>query len=369
MKTEGNGDDSILLFRKALLSPIKELDELEVLERHTSPDHDSGSSCAEVAKTVADPTFSGRVVSDDDDRSSWDLSQPNHTPDAPPIWTPSSPSKRHVDISLTPEREEVTDLSRQDCASPKSQDVCRAVPAHHERLNPFSTDVRRSSPSVLLLDAQPSRTTQLDFLPLSIPSDLEDCGRPTAVFWSRHKGIDSKAGTSSSRTALGSLPSRSRTSADQGTSMRARRCQRDPVPQSSNVTNVWSDLAPEAFLSSSDDFFITTSRSSDSGLPLSQISNLPDVSLARKDAKTQAVKRVPKSMPPPPSRLVPELLDQAFTQSDEASLDEDDSPCASGKARKGRCPNDYRISSLPRDTSSPDSDCFLAGDSGEHVQL
>jgi hypothetical protein len=61
------------------------------------------------------------------------------------------------------------------------------------------------------------------------------------------------------------------------------------------------------------------------------------------------------------------LLDQAFIQSDEASFDEDDPPNASGKARKGRRPNDYRISSRPRDTSSPD--CSLPGDSGEHVQL
>ena len=62
---------------------------------------------------------------------------------------------------------------------------------------------------------------------------------------------------------------------------------------------------------------------------------------------------------PPPSRLVPELLEQALIQSDEASLDEDDSLCASGKAWKGRRPNDYRISSCPRDTLSPD--CFLSG--------
>jgi hypothetical protein len=402
MKTEGNENDSILLCRKASLSPIKELDELEGLERHTSLDRDSGSSCAEVAKTVADPTFPGLVVSDDD-RKSWGLSQRSHAPDAAPIWTPSSPplpalptSERHVDIPLTLEREEVTHSSPQDCASQESQDVCRAVPAHHERLNPFSTagpagvmsswtspntflppvhtpsissaldcqDVQRSSPSVLLLDAQPSRTTQLDSLPLSIPSHLEDCGRPTAVLGS--KGIDSEAGTSSSRTALGSLPSRLHTSADRGTSMRARRRQREPVPQSSNVTSARSDLAPEAFLSSSDDSLITTSRSS--GLPLSQIYNLPDVPLARKDAKTRAVKSILKSMPrPPPSRLVPESLDQVFTQSDEASLDEDDPPCASGKARKGCRPNDYRISPRPRDTSSPD--CFPPGDSGERVRL
>jgi hypothetical protein len=259
------------------------------------------------------------------------------------------------------------------------QGVCRAVPAHHGRLNPFSAagpagvmssqtsaldcqDAQRSLPSVSLLDAQPSRTTQPDSLPLSIPAHLEDCGRSTAVLGSRHKGIDSEAGTSSSRTALRSLPSRLGTSADQGTSMRARRRQRDPVPRSS----ARFDKAPEAFLSSSYDFPITPSRSS--GLPLSQIFNLPDVSLACKDAKTQAVKRIPKSMPrPPPSHLVPELLNQAFIESDEASLDEDDSPCASGKAPKGSRPNDYRISSHPRDTSSPD--CFLSGDSGEHVRL
>ena len=278
------------------------------------------------------------------------------------------------------------------------QDVCRAVPAHHERLNRLSTagpagimlsptspntfsppvhpqsvssaldcqDVQRSSPSVLPLDAQPSRTTQLDSLPLSIPSHFEDCGRPTAVLVSRHKGIDLEAGSSSSQTVLGSIPSRLRTSADQGTSMRARHRRRDFVPQSSNVTSARSDVEPEAFLSSSDDLPITTPRSS--GLPLSHISNLPDVSLARKDAKTQAVKRIPESMSrPPPSRLVPELLsvDQAFIQLDEASLDEDNPPCASGKARKGRHSNDYRISSRSRDTSSPD--CFLPGDSGEHV--
>src|SRR6267154_5534252 len=106
------------------------------------------SSCAEVAKTVADPTFPGPVVSDNY-RKSWGLSQRNHTPDAPPNWTPSPPHS-----------------SRQDCASEEFhwQDVCRAVPAHQEHLNPFSTDcqdVRRSLPSV------------------------EDCGRPTAVLGSR----------------------------------------------------------------------------------------------------------------------------------------------------------------------------------------
>jgi hypothetical protein len=131
--------------------------------------------------------------------------------------------------------------------------------------------------------------------------------------------------------------------------MRARRRQRDLVAQSSNVTSARSDLAPKAFLSSSDDLPITASRSSD--LPLSQISNLPDVELARKVSKIQAVKRIPKSMPQPsPSRLVPGLPDQAFIQSDEAFLDEDDLPCAPGKARKGRRPNDYHISSRLRDT-------------------
>jgi hypothetical protein len=201
---------------------------------------------------------------------------------------------------------------------------------------------------------------------LSIPAHLEDRGRPTAVLGSGRKGIDLKAGTSSSRTALGSLPSRLRTSADQSTSMLPRRRRRDPVPQSSNVTRAQSDLALEAFLSSSDDLPITTFRNG--GLPLSQISNLPGVTLARKGAKTQAVKRIPKSMPRSPlSRLAPESLDQAFVQSDEASLDEDDPPCASGKARKGCRPNDGRISSRTRDTSSPD--CFLPGESGKHVRL
>ena len=121
---------------------------------------------------------------------------------------------------------------------------------------------------------------------------------------SRHKGIDSEAGNSSSRTALGSLQSRLRISADQSTSMRTRRRRRD---------HARSGLTPEA------DFPITTSRSS--GVPLSQISNLPDVSLARKDAKTQAVKYNHKSMPRPSlRRLVPELLGQALIQLGEVSL-------------------------------------------------
>jgi hypothetical protein len=305
MKTEGNGNDSILLYPKALLSPIEELDELEVLERHASLDRDSGSSCAEVAKTVADPSFSGPVVSDDDRRG---LSQRNHTPSPPQLPRITLPR-----FSLSP----------------------------------------------LGIDKMLERR-----LASSEPGN--DHSKSEVGSGSRHKSIDVEAGTSSSRIALGSLPSRLRTSADQGTSMRAHRRRRDPVPQSSNVTSTRSDLAPEAFLSSSDDSPITTSRSS--GLPLSQVSNLPDKSLARKDAKTLAVKRIPKSIPrPPPSRLVPELLDQAFVQPDEVSLDEDDPPCASGKARKVSRPNDYCTSSRPRDTSSPD--CFLSGDSGEHVRL
>jgi len=246
------------------------------------------------------------------------------------------------------------------------QEVCRAVPAHNEHLNWFATAGPAGAMSSWTLPntfSPPAHPQSVSSLPLSIPAHLKDRGRPTAVLGSRHKVIDSEAGSSSSRTA-----SRLRTSADQGTSMRARHRRRDPVPRSSNVTTARSELASVAFLSSSDDF-PTTSRSS--GLPLSQISNLP-MSLARKDAKTQAVTRIPKLMRrPPPSRLVPELLDQTFIQSDEASLDEDDPPCASGKARirKGRRPNDYRISSSPRDTSSPD--CFLLepGDSGERVRL
>jgi hypothetical protein len=50
-----------------------------------------------------------------DDRSSWGLSQRDHTADAPPIWTPSSPqlpafpiSDLQVDTPVTPEREEAT---------------------------------------------------------------------------------------------------------------------------------------------------------------------------------------------------------------------------------------------------------------------
>jgi hypothetical protein len=41
--------------------------------------------------------------------------------------------------------------------------------------------------------------------------------------------------------------------------------------------------------------------------------------------------------------VIPELLDQALIHSDgEASLDEDNPPCASGKVRKGRHSNDNR---------------------------
>ncbi len=110
MKTEleEKATDSILLGRRTLLSPIEELNELEVLERHTSLD--SGNSGAEVAKTVADPTFPGPVVSDDDPEC-WILSERNQTSDVPPICPPSSPSplalpisERHVDIPVTPER-------------------------------------------------------------------------------------------------------------------------------------------------------------------------------------------------------------------------------------------------------------------------
>jgi hypothetical protein len=274
----------------------------------------------EVAKTVADPTFLGPVVSDDDRKSPRGLSRQNDTPDAPPIWTPSSPQLPRITLP-------------------------------------------RFSISPSGIDKMLERR-----LASSEPRAGNDHRNTEVGSGSRHKGIDSEAGTSSSRTALGSLPPRLHTSVDQGTSMQAHRRRRDPVPQSSNVTSARSDLAPEAFLSSSDDFPITTSRSN--GLPLSQVSNLPDVSLARKDAKTHAVKRIPKSMPrPPSSRLVPELLDEAIIQSDKASLDEDDPPCASGKARKGRSPNDYRISSRPRDTSSPDCFRVLPGDSGEHVRL
>jgi hypothetical protein len=74
--------------------------------------------------------------------------------------------------------------------------------------------------------------------------------------------------------------------------MRARRCQRDHVPRSSNVTGARSDVAPEAFLSSSDDFPITTSRSR--GLPLTKISNLSDVQ-GRKDSGCSAYPQIDDS--------------------------------------------------------------------------
>ena len=203
-------------------------------------------------------------------------------------------------------------LSTERHFSRGSRDVCRAVPAHHqrmhERLNPFSKagpagvmsswaspttfsppvhppsvssaldyqDVQRSPPSVLLLDAQPSRTMQLDSLPLSIPAHLEDRGRPTAVLGSRHKGIDSEAGTSPSRTAR-----RTGISPFLLLPIRLPRCRLVVVKETSLALG---RIGAGTFLSSSDDFPITTSRSS--GLLLSQISNLPDVSLALKDAKT-----------------------------------------------------------------------------------
>ena len=145
--------------------------------------------------------------------------------------------------------------------------------------------------------------------------------------------------------------------------MRARRRrQSDPVPQSSTVANARSNLAAETF---SAGLPITTSRSS--GLPLSHTSNFGDVSSAREDVKTKAVTCIPKSIPRPPlSHLVQELLDQAFIQPDEASLDEDDLPCASGATQKGRRANDFRSFS-PRSTWSPDR--LLSGNSGERVKL
>ena len=276
------------------------------------------------------------------------------------IWNPPC-------LRLSPVKASSSDevfYGRTQSLSCRAQDDYRAVPTHHESSNPAGPAGVTSSwissnpsspvvhvhplpgasstpPSILPVDAQSKgRTMQLDSLPLSIPAHLEACGKPTAVLGSRHKGIDSVAGTLSSRTALGS-----RTSADQRTSMRAPRRLRDPPPRSSNVISTRSD---------------TTSLSS--GLPLPQISNLPDVSLTRKDAKTQTVKRVPKwTQRPLPSRLVPELLDQASIQSDGTSLVEDDPPGASGKARKGHRHIDYRVSSRPRNTSNPD--CCLPGDS------
>jgi len=125
MKTGGNGNDSILLYRKALLSPIKELDELEVLERHKSLaiDGDSESSCAAVAKTVADPTFQDPWYPTTIASINW----ANETSETTPRCTPnlgtvlpsvaSFPTSEHqVDIPVTLEREEVTHSSRQDCS-------------------------------------------------------------------------------------------------------------------------------------------------------------------------------------------------------------------------------------------------------------
>jgi hypothetical protein len=57
----------------------KELDEVEVMKRRTSVDRYSGSSCAEFANAVADPTFPGPVVSDDD-RKSWGCSNETMSP-------------------------------------------------------------------------------------------------------------------------------------------------------------------------------------------------------------------------------------------------------------------------------------------------
>lgn len=124
VKTEENGDDPNFLCQKAILSPIRELDEPEVLERHTSLDRDSVFSCVEVAKTVADPTLSGRMASDGDHRFGG-LSQRGCTNDAPPVWTLPSPlspviptSKRQVNIPVTLEREEVTHSSLASLSEP-----------------------------------------------------------------------------------------------------------------------------------------------------------------------------------------------------------------------------------------------------------
>ena len=124
-------------------------------------------------------------------------------------------------------------------------------------------DVQRSPPSVILLDAQPSRTTQLDSSLCRFPptgtSRIVAGPRRCLVLGTRVLIRRLAPHLVGLHGALGSLPLYS-TSADQVTSMQARRRQR-------NVTSARSDLAPETFLSSSDDFPITTSRSS--GLPLS----------------------------------------------------------------------------------------------------
>jgi hypothetical protein len=357
MKTEGNGNDSILPCRKVSLSPIKESDGIEVRGRHrASLDGDSGSSCAEVAKTVADLTFPGLVLSDDDRKSS----HRNDSPDAVPIWTLSShqmptlpTSERQVDISLTLEHEEVTHSSQQDCNSSSRDHLFEPPSSRIIDLLPIFP--RINSPRSSLSPSGFHRILE-HRLASSKPGNDHASVRVGNV--SKPKSIDAERATSSSRIALGSLPSRSRTSDEQGTSMKARRRRRDAVPQSSNLTGPRSDSA--------DDFPIATSRRS--GLPLSESSNLSDASLTRKDTKTQAVKHVPKSMPlSPPSYLISGFLDQTLVQLDEASPDEDDPPGASssGKAQKGRRSNNYPISLRSRDISGPD--CFLSGDSGEII--
>jgi hypothetical protein len=98
---------------------------------------------------------------------------------------------------------------------------------------------------------RPANAARFNSLPLSILAPLEDHGEPTVVLGPSllSTRISTRrlacAGTSSSRIALGSLPCR--------------------------ATSARSDLAPKSFLLFSDDFLITTSRSS--GLPLSQISS------------------------------------------------------------------------------------------------
>ena len=107
IKTKENGNDLDPSVSEGITVADQGIDEVEVLERHTSLDRDSGSFFTEVAKTVADPTFPGPVVSDDDHKR-WGLSQRSHTP--PPFWTPSFPQlhEHHVDVPVTPKREEVT---------------------------------------------------------------------------------------------------------------------------------------------------------------------------------------------------------------------------------------------------------------------
>jgi hypothetical protein len=92
MKAEENGNDSILLCRKALLSPIKGLDEVEVHHLTVTV----GLLAQEWPRqSLIDPTFPRRVVSDDDHKA-WGLSKRNPNSDEPPIWTSSSPQlSRH----------------------------------------------------------------------------------------------------------------------------------------------------------------------------------------------------------------------------------------------------------------------------------